>query len=191
MQRSTWMVIGLGVGLCLASAGARAATMLALDLPQLVELSEYVVVAKAESQSARKVEPHGLIVTDVRLRVSRALKGATRPGDALTVTVLGGALGQVGLRVPGEASFPKDQSVLVFVRREASTGELAVTGMSQGVMRIEGSGDGALVMPGAVDAQLVQPCEGALRPAPDALLHPQPLTRMLGEIERIRSTPAR
>lgn len=183
-----------GLGLCLASGGARAATMLALDLSQLVELSEYVVVAQAESQTARRIEPHGLIVTDVRLRVSRALKGPTQPGEALTVTVLGGAVGRVGLRVPGEASFPKDQRVLVFVRREANTGELAVTGMSQGVMRIEGSGDGAQVLPGAIEAELVQSgAEGALQPAPDALREPRPLSRMIGDIERLArgvATPA-
>jgi hypothetical protein len=178
-----------GVG-CVAGlvGSASAATLLALDLGQLVKQSDLVVVAKAEAQRSRRTPADGMIVTDVTLRVLTSLKGSTKPGAAIVATVLGGSVGDLGLRVPGEASFPEDQSAIVFLRREANSGELAVTGMSQGVLPIRGTGQAALVMPGGAAAELVQhDGDGALRPAPDALLHPKSLHTVLGEIQRLVS----
>lgn len=183
-------VVGLALLLmaALVSATASAATLLAADLPQLVRMSDYVVLAKAESRRSRKQESSGLIVTDVRLRVQIGLKGATKPDEVLTATLLGGTIGDVGLRVPGEASIPDDRGAIVFLRR-ASNGELNVSGMSQGVLSIAGQGKSAMVMPAAPDATLVQPNDdGTLQPAPEAVLTPQPLATLLAEIRRLAGT---
>jgi hypothetical protein len=182
--------VGLALLLIAAtiSASASAATLLAADLAQLVKMSDYVVLAKAESRASRKQESSGLIVTDVRLRVQIGLKGATKPGEALTATLLGGTIGDVGLHVPGEASIPDDRSAIVFLRR-TSTGELNVSGMSQGVMSITGQGKTAMVMPAAPDARLVQPDDdGALQSAPEAVLNPQPLATLLAQIRQLAGT---
>jgi hypothetical protein len=163
--------------------------LLAADLPQLVKMSDLVVLAKAESRVSRKQESSGLIVTDVRLRVQSALKGGTKPGEAITATLLGGTIGDVGLHVPGEASIPDGRGVIVFLRR-ATNGELNVSGMSQGVLSISGQGGSAMVMPAAPDAELVQPDDsGKLKPAPEAMASgPQPLAAVMAEIRRLAGT---
>jgi hypothetical protein len=53
------------------------------------------VVGNAQKPSARYDD--GIIVTDVELRVVTTLKGATKPGETLIVTHLGGAVDRVGL----------------------------------------------------------------------------------------------
>ncbi len=177
------------LGAALASASASAATLLAVDLPQLVKMSDYVVLAKAESRASRKQDGSGMIVTDVRLRVQTALKGATKPGESITATLLGGTIGDVGLHVSGEANIPDGRGVIVFLRR-AGNGELNVSGMAQGVLSIAGQGGSAMVMPAAPDAALVQPDDqGKLQPSePQALPGPQPLAAVLAEIRRLAGT---
>ena len=179
----------LGAALALTGATARAATLLAADLAQLVKMSDYVVLAKAESRTSRKQASSGMIVTDVRLRVQSALKGATKPGESITATLLGGTIGDVGLHVSGEAIIPDGRGVIVFLRR-AGNGELNVSGMGQGVLSIAGQGGTAMVMPAAPDAALVQPDDqGKLQPSePQALPGPQPLAAVLAEIRRLAGT---
>jgi hypothetical protein len=182
-------VLGLALLLVAALAalagGANAATLLAADLAQLVRMSDYVVLAKAESRVSRKQESSGLIVTDVKLRVQIPLKGSTKAGETLTATLLGGSIGAIGLHVPGEAHIPEDRGAIVFLRR-ASNGELNVSGMGQGVMSITGQGDAAMVMPAAPDAALVQPdATGKLEAAPQAVPAPQPLATLLQRIREL------
>src|SRR5689334_4623195 len=109
-----------------ALPSARAAVLMSLDLPQLVEQSDLVVVGSAQKQSSRYVDK--LIVTDVSLAVSMSLKGPAKPGEIVTVTHLGGSVGEVGLQVPGAAAFKLGERVVVFLRRVPS-GDLNVTGM--------------------------------------------------------------
>ena len=167
------------------SSPAAAATLIAMDLSELVRSSEHVVLAKAGARTSRKAPKSGLIVTDVQLRVATSLKGKSKAGQTLVVTLLGGSIGDLALRVPGEASLPENQTAIVFLRRN-QVGELNVTGMSQGVMQVRGDGDAALVMPGGVDAELVQHNDdGRLRPAPDALMQPMPMPTLISEIRRL------
>lgn len=184
------LLLGAALALATLTTGSvRASTLLAIDLPQLVKMSDYIVLAKAESRKSRKQESSGLIVTDVRLRVQSALKGATKPGEALTATLLGGEIGDVGLHVSGEANIPDGRGVIVFLRR-ASNGELNVSGMAQGVLSITGQGGSAMVVPSTHDAALVQQDDkGRLQPSePQALPGPQPLAAVLAEIRRLAGT---
>lgn len=184
-------LLGWTVLLAAALLGtARAATLYAADLAQLVRMSDYVVLAKAESRAPRKVESTGLIVTDVKLRVTLPLKGATKAGDALTATLLGGSIGDVALTVPGEATIPDDRGAIVFLRR-TSNGELNVSGMGQGVLSITGQGTAAMVNPSATDAELVQnDGSGKLQPATPMLSGPQPLATILQQIRDLANAPA-
>jgi hypothetical protein len=183
--------LGLGLGLLLSaawfSAPVGAATLLALDLTQLVGMSDYVVLAKAQTRASRKVDS-GMIVTDVRLQVVTPLKGAIKSGEPLTATLAGGEIGNLALNVPGEAVIPENQSAIIFLRRN-QRGELNVTGMSQGVMRISGAGKSAQVLPGGSGAALVQQgADGKLRDAPDALFQPRNLSDLLAEIRQLAVT---
>jgi hypothetical protein len=181
-------------GLLLTAAGlavatqVSATTLIAANLGELTRMSDFVLVAKAQSRTSRKQVETGLIVTDVQLRVLTALKGTAKPGDTLTATVLGGTVGDVGLHVPGEARIPDDRSAIVFLRR-TSNGELNVSGMGQGVMPITGQGKTAQVIPAAPDAALMQPdANGQLREAPAAAPEPQPLAAVLEQIRQLAGT---
>ncbi|HEX7477147.1 MAG TPA: hypothetical protein VF331_05035 [Polyangiales bacterium] len=168
-----------------AAPAVRAATVLALDLAALVRQSDEIVIARAEGERSH-YRPDRLIVTDVKLRVLDALKGKAHVGDVLVATRLGGSVDGIGLAVPGEASFPSDRSAIVFLRHVDATGELQAVGMSQGVLPIEGDGATATVMPGGAGAALVQRADdGKLVSAPDALLHPQTLRSVLGQIQKL------
>jgi hypothetical protein len=165
---------------------ARAATMLALDLAALVRQADYIVVANAQAESSRYRTQDRLIVTDVRLGVIESLKGDARPGGTLVATRLGGTVDNLGLSVPGEASFPVGKSAIVFLRKAEHAKELYVVGMSQGVLPIDGQGNGARVLPGGGGATLVQKGDdGKLAAAPDALLNAQPLKDVLARITQL------
>jgi hypothetical protein len=180
----------LAIGLCAATASAliapatHAAVVMALDLPALVEQSELVIVAAAQKQSSRYVNK--LIVTDVTLQVIDKLKGNTQPGETVVVTHLGGSVGDIGLSVPGAASFKLGQSAVVFLKRARSgSGDWNVTGMSQGVLPITGQGAAQNVMPGGDGAALMaRDGEGRLveRHTPAA---PRMLTDVVSEIRQL------
>lgn len=179
MRRLSLVVLFL---VLLGAGAASAATLLALDLPKLVDQSDYIVVAKAESESSRYRTTDRLIVTDVALRVIDSLKGDSRAGRTLVVTRLGGTVDRIGLTVPGEASFPSGRSAVVFLRKSLG-GELQVVGMSQGVLPIEGAGDEARVSPMKGGAALVQPgADGKLDEAAGAVAPGTPLREVLARI---------
>ena len=167
---------------CRFMARASAAVLMALDLRALVKQSDYVVLAKAESQTSRYAQ--GLIVTDVQLRVVNSLKGSAKVGSMLIATSLGGSVGQVGLRVPGAAQFALGESALVFLRREEASDDLGVTGMSQGVLPIFGAGSSAQVQLGGKQATLMaRDASGAYVPAPAP--QRRTLADVLNEIARL------
>lgn len=185
--KSQLRAASLAIGLCglaasqVATPDAHAAVLMALDLPALVEQSDLVIVANAQKQSSRYVDK--LIVTDVTLKVISKLKGATKAGELVTVTHLGGAVGDIGLNVPGAASFKLGESAVVFLRRVPS-GEWNVTGMSQGVLPISGQGVEQQVTLGGSDSALMErDGEGRLMEKPAAA--PRGLPGLLSEIERL------
>ena len=174
----------MAIGLSSAAAPAHGAVVIALDLAQLVDQSDFVVVAQPEGESSRFSK--GLIVSDVTLRVSRVLKGATAPGATLIVTRLGGSVGQLALNVPGAARFPPNQSAIVFLRRAEGRSELQVTGMSQGVMPITGQGPSAQVAPGGAGATLMQRDEaGALKDVLPPAAQSRTMDDVIGEIQKL------
>jgi hypothetical protein len=173
MLRSIILVLGLFV-----TAATQAAVLVAMDLPELVSQSDLIVVGSATKQSSRYVNK--LIVTDVTLAVSSALKGAAKPGEPVVVTHLGGSVGEVGLNVPGAAVFKNGEQVVVFLRRVPS-GDWNVTGMSQGIMKITGEE----VQPGAVGAELMErDPEGRLRELKKPAA-PRALPDLLSEIRAL------
>ena len=169
------------------SSSARAAVLMALDLRQLVEQSDYVVVAKAVDESSRY--ENTLIVTDVTLEIVTSLKGPARPGSSLTATHLGGAVGEIGLHVPGAASFTLGESAVVFLRHAKRGAALNVTGMSQGVMPVLGTGSDATVESAGSGATLMQrDATGAMVEMPTQPARKRVLSDLLAEIDQLVRT---
>jgi hypothetical protein len=110
--------------------GAEAHTARLLTLEELVGFSTYVVVGTAgEHYSVWEDLPGGRrIVTYTRLTVERAVAGT--PGTELWVRTLGGAVGQIGQAVPGEAQLHTGSRALLFLAQGSSA--VVVTAMAQG-----------------------------------------------------------
>jgi len=125
----------LGMG-CAAWASPRlaAATMArAISLPELVGLSQFVLVGAATDAYSRweTVGKTRRIVTYVRLEVTQPIDGRPPPDTSLMVRTLGGRVGDIGQLVHGEARFELGAASVVFVAPDTD-GVLGITAMAQG-----------------------------------------------------------
>jgi hypothetical protein len=117
---------------------AHASVSVLVSLDELVAASTYVVVATpVERRSAwEEVGGSRRIVTYVRLAVDSAVAGS--PGSEVWVRTLGGAVGNVGQSVSGEAQLSRGTKALVFVA--SVQGIHVVTGRAQGHYPIRADG---------------------------------------------------
>ncbi len=141
-------------------APARAATFLAQSVEETARTSDAVVRGTVIGMSSRWVGTR--IVTDVEIAVTSAWKGA--PGRTVTVTVPGGAVGDLAQRVDAAPEFTVGEDVVVFVQRAPRGKMLRVNGLAMGKYRVENgqatpASQGARLEgpPVAVGEKLVQP----------------------------------
>jgi hypothetical protein len=161
---------------------ARATLMEALDLATLVDRSDDVVVARAVRKSSRWMGER--IVTDVVLEISEVAKGDRSEGEALQVLLLGGAVGELGMRVAGEAGLEPGHEYLLFLRRWNGTSR--PVGMAQGALPVQRSGGEVLVQPAGGDLSLVRrEPSGALTHAEPAVTEARPLADLLAAIRNL------
>jgi hypothetical protein len=178
-------LLGLALGVW-GTSSASASVAVALDLEALTQSAEDVVLAECVREGSRYDEA-GRIVTDVTLEVHDALKGSHLPGEQVELTLLGGVVGDVGMRVPGEAHLPVGREAIVFAHR-ANDGRVRTVGMAQGVLPVERASGRAMVHPGARGLHLVAGTTGTRTArATGALDEPAPLDEVL---DRIRSIVA-
>lgn len=110
------------------------ASLVKLDLRELVAESPTIVHGRVLSSSSRWTADRSVIVTDVRLQVIEALKGQEQ-GEVVIIQ-LGGEVGALRVEVSGALSFkPGDESIL-FLHRD-TRGRSLVTGFSQGYFAVE------------------------------------------------------
>ena len=100
--------------LTFAAASAPAATFLVPSDETLVRASMAIVVA-TPGESYSRYAPGGWIETVTELRVDEAIKGTVRTGDTITVTELGGVVGDIGYVVPGSPQYAKGERALLFL----------------------------------------------------------------------------
>ena len=197
------LLLGLAVGA--VSGTALASVVKALSLEELTKKADLIVVGVGAEAQARRNDDGRLIVTDVSVDVQQVLKGAAKPGEDVIVTLLGGNLDGLGLRVPGEASIPIGKPALLFLYRSGPGGrDLRVVGMAQGVMPMQprqpskasaGSEppgmETMVIIPGGSGSELVEHGgDGKLNAAPPALLRPELATKVLDRIGKIVKTDA-
>lgn len=166
----------------LAAGPAAATVTAALDVRELVAQADHVVVGRVVSQHAHW-DARRRIVTDVTVEVEQSMKGAAE-GERIVVRRLGGAIGDLGMRVAGEPDFTDGERAVLFAAR--SGGLLRPVGMSQGVLPIRVDPRGReMVLPGGQGLALVRPVQGnRLVTAPAALIGPRPLEDVLDDIRR-------
>lgn len=138
-------------------AAAEASVSLLLSLDELLTPSTFVIAGTAGERRSRWEELGGgrRIVTYTKVQVDTAIVGA--PGASVWVRTLGGAVGDIGQAVSGEALIATGSKSVLFLQKSGDA--LVVTGMAQGHF------------PLVVDEKGIS----RLRPSPDAgvLLSPQ------------------
>lgn len=178
-------VVGAVVGL---ASPASATISQALSLGELVDQADHVVLATCVDARASR-DGRRRIVTDFTLRVQESMKGGASAGETLTMRRLGGAIGDLGMRIEGEPHLEVGERYLVFLRTLSDGRTLRPVGMSQGVMRVQDEGGELTVQPGGDGMALVQRARGGqLVPAPAALLHPEPYVLVRDRVERMAET---
>jgi hypothetical protein len=168
----------------LLAAPASATISEALSLDDLVGRADHVVLASTVGSRALR-DARNRIVTDYTLRVEDVMKGDAAIGSTLTMRSLGGAIGDIGMRIEGEPRLESGRQYVVFLAR-TSSGALRPVGMSQGVLPVREVSGTTTVMPGGGGLSLVQRVQGGqLVPAPAALLHPQPYRELRARVDHV------
>ena len=130
------------LGAALASAIAwqshsEATVVRAIPLGDLVEVSEWVVVASVKSSRSHYEKIGGMrrLVTDTTLEIVQALtpnrSSSGFESPTITVRTLGGTIGDLAQYVPGEAVLAQGTPQLLFLD-EGSDGVFRVAAMAQG-----------------------------------------------------------
>jgi hypothetical protein len=183
MRRRAFFLASAALALALPGARiARATTIEALDLRELVRGSDHVLVGFVLRTDVH-LDHRERIVTDATIRIDERLHGPAAAGSTVVVRSLGGELGDLGLRIEGEPSFVPGERLVLFGRTIAADRVLRPVGMSQGVLPIERRPEGDVVLPGGQGLAMVQRgSDGQLRGAPPALLEPRPIDELLAEV---------
>jgi len=126
--RLTLILLSLAV-LTAPSWRAGATSLHPFSLDELIYVSDQIVVGDVVDVESRFTGDGRAIYTYVELAVSERLKGGTH-GDTITVWVLGGEVGDVGLAVAGTPEFDPGEQVVLFL--EDSPHGLSVLGWQQG-----------------------------------------------------------
>jgi hypothetical protein len=189
MQALKWMVAAMA-GAALAMGAwfaplARASLVEALDLPALVERADEVALVRAIASESH-FDDHGRIVTDTRMQVEKSEKGTRVPGSVMVVRRLGGAVGDLGMRVDGEAVFEVGDSVLLFANHVGGPEVLRTVGMSQGALRIREENGLRWVQSVPMGAALVKRShDGKLTRSLPAISAPRRLDDVLSEVRSL------
>jgi hypothetical protein len=118
-----------------SAAPASAALFRAASVEEAARTSDAVVRGTVLGASSRYAPGSDRIVTDVRVAVASAWKGA--PGPTVTVTVPGGRLGDEGQYVDAAPVFTKGEEVVVFLARRRQAWR--VNGLAMGKWSVSGA----------------------------------------------------
>ncbi|MGB5364662.1 MAG: hypothetical protein WBN15_21020, partial [Polyangiales bacterium] len=106
--------------------------------------------------------------------------------DEVIVETMGGQIGEIGMRVEGEASFQLGERVLVFVHGGGPYTAFRTVGMGQGVMRVRREKGVEIVRQSREGLMLVRRnAEGRLKRNFGALAEPERLDTFLSKLRQI------
>jgi len=160
-------VVALGLAATLA-APVGATTLRRAGLDELVAGNGTIVVGQVLDVESRWNADHTFILTDVKVAVSEKVKGRVQ-GETLTVTLMGGRVGETTTLILGGAELIPGNEYLLFLNREELPGEanaLTVRDHVQGAFNlIENKGDGKVqAFSQALHTPLVPDASGNVRP---------------------------
>jgi hypothetical protein len=130
--------------LVLPARSAMGTTLIRQGLEKLTSDDESILVARVIDTRSYWNADHSFILTDVRVRPSRVLKGDAAAGD-VTFTVMGGSVGDLTtLVIDGPEMVPGSEYVL-FLHHEDLPGvrsRLTIGSLAQGVFEVTDSPQG-------------------------------------------------
>lgn len=140
-RRSIWLVAFCAAALCLLSpALLSAASIVARTVPELTDLSDYVVEADVlDTETYRQDD--GRIYTRTTLKVARYLKG--EGPEQLVISQLGGTVGELHMDVPGDLTLQQGQHLVLFARE--AEGRIWPTLLGWSAFLVSGEGPQASV----------------------------------------------
>lgn len=127
-----------------AAAPVDATTLIRASLDDLVAVHGTIVVGEVLDANSYWNADGTFILTDVRIGVADVLKG-DRVGNELTVTIMGGAVGDVTTLIVGGAQLFPGQSYVLFLNEEGLPGvrsALTVREHCQGAFDVVRTKDG-------------------------------------------------
>lgn len=128
----------------LVAPAVHATTVIALDEQSLVRSSQIVALVFVESVTPRELAVGPGVFTDVSLRVLEPLLGGVLPGDAITVRIPGGLLGERNVVIEGMPSFAVGEELVVFLELlppfPDGVSAYLPLGLNQGVWRRDPAG---------------------------------------------------
>jgi hypothetical protein len=117
-------MMALAIAATLA-APASATTLRRMSLDELVAGNQAIVVGQVSDVRSYWNKDRSFILTDVRIAVNDVLKGNV--ADEVTVTVMGGRVGEVTTLILGGAELLPGKSYVLFLNEEKLPGKQAVT----------------------------------------------------------------
>lgn len=146
MSTKKWVACGLLAAALAAGAAAPlgATTLIRQGLDKLVADNANIVVGTVIDYHSYWNDDHTFILTDVRFAPEEVLKGRLA-GDQVTITVLGGRVGELTTLIVGGPVLEKGQSYLLFLNSEdlpGVAGALTVRDLCQGAFDVVVAKDG-------------------------------------------------
>jgi hypothetical protein len=111
---------------------AHATTVRRLSFDNLIAKAEAIVTGQVIDSRTYRAPDGKLILTSYTVQVSEQLKGKTPP--TVTVTMVGGRIGNTILRVSGMPQFRNGESAVLFLERSGAY--TTVVGLNQGKFSI-------------------------------------------------------
>lgn len=116
----------------------------ALDLPDLVKISDRIVVADVVSVKSAWDRAHRTILSTIELSVGETWKGAVSPTGRISVVQIGGAIDGIVQFVPGQARFVANERAVLFLRGPEQAA--MVVGLGQGKRPLQYDGKNRIWM---------------------------------------------
>jgi len=157
-----------------------------LELEELTAKADRIVLGRVLF-SESFLHPDGQIGTWHRIEVEREIHGNAPDQREVIVETLGGQLGDIAMRVEGEATFHIGERVLVFVRGGGPYTAFRPVGMGQGVMRVRNEQGVETVRQSREGLMLLRrDAQGQLKRTRGAVPQPERLDALLSKLKEIR-----
>jgi len=173
------------LGAFLFASPADGSILLGLELEELTAEADRIVLGRVLF-SESFLHPDGQIGTWHRIEVEREIRGNAADEREVIVETMGGQIGDISMRVEGEASFRVGERVLVFVRGGGPYTAFRPVGMGQGVLRVRMEQGVETVRQSREGLMLLRrDAQGRLKRSLGAVPQPERLDALLSKLREI------